>query len=49
MQHERIKYQNDIDKEVEKAKKILPDVMDKEFEEKIKSLENERNENNSNN
>ena len=49
MQHERIKYQNDIDKEVEKAKKILPDVMDREFEEKIKSLENEKNEKNSNN
>ena len=49
MQHERIKYQNDIDKEVEKAKMILPDVMDKEFEDKIKTLENEKNENNSNN
>ena len=46
MQHERIKYQNDIDKEVEKAKMILPDVMDKEFEDKIKSLESDKNDKN---
>ena len=30
MQHERIKYQNDIDKEVENAKLILPEVIDKD-------------------
>ena len=43
MQHERIKYQNDIDKEVEKAKLILPDVIDKELDDKIKSLEKDKN------
>ena len=30
IQHERIKYQNDLDKEVEKAKLIIPEVIDKE-------------------
>jgi len=42
MQHERIKYQNDIDKEVEKAKLILPDVIDKEVEDRTKSLEKDK-------
>lgn len=46
MQHERIKYQNDITQELEKSKMIVPDIVDKELEDKIKSLENDKNEKN---
>lgn len=45
MQHERIKYQNDIDRELEKSKKGL-DLMDKELTDKIQSLEKDKNDKN---